>query len=54
MEADALSTALMVMGPQRGYEHARAAGAAALFLVREPDGFRQVATPEFEPLRVEV
>ncbi len=51
MEADALSTALMVMGPERGYEHARSAGAAALFLVREPDGFRQIATPEFEPLR---
>ncbi len=40
LEADVLSTALFVMGPQEGLTWARAHGAAALFLERSPDGLR--------------
>ncbi|MGR3572533.1 FAD:protein FMN transferase [Brevirhabdus sp.] len=44
MTADAWATALLVMGPQRGVAIAQARNIAALFLFRERDGFRQVAT----------
>jgi thiamine biosynthesis lipoprotein len=43
--ADALATALTVMGPRRGSEVVEALpGIAALFLVRDGDGVREVAT----------
>ena len=38
MAADALSTALMVMGPEQGIEWAKRRGVAALFRLREPPG----------------
>ncbi len=50
MMADAWSTALMVMGLDEGHELAEREGLAALFLVREGDGFREVATPAFDEL----
>jgi len=47
MMADALSTALTVLGPQAGMEHARRYGIAARFLVRRPDGFDEHLSPAF-------
>ncbi len=38
MAADALSTALMVMGPEQGIDWAERRGVAALFRLREPPG----------------
>lgn len=46
--ADALSTALFVMGPERGGAWAEASGVAALFLWRGPDGtLKRRATTAF-------
>ena len=51
MAADALATALIVLGPERGPALARAQGLAALFIVREPGGtLRDLATPAFAAL----
>jgi thiamine biosynthesis lipoprotein len=48
MAADALATALMVMGPDAGYELAARESLPALFISKRPDGFEEKATPEFE------
>lgn len=48
MRADALATALMVMGEQDGFELAEQQGIAALFIVREGDGFVEMATSLFQ------
>lgn len=48
--ADALATALMVLGPEDGFELAVREGLAALFLVRDGDGFSERLTPAFEAL----
>jgi thiamine biosynthesis lipoprotein len=46
--ADALATAISVLGPQEGLAWAEAAELPALFLVREADGsFREIATRAF-------
>jgi len=47
MEADGLSTALMVMGPAAGLELARREGIAAFFMARKGDGIVETASPEF-------
>lgn len=47
MEADALSTALMVLGPEAGLELARREGISAFFIARKGDGFVETASPEF-------
>ncbi len=47
MTADALATALMVMGSDRGMELARREGLAALFILRSGTGFKELATPAF-------
>lgn len=47
MLADALSTALTVLGPQAGMAFAQRQGLAARFLVRTPDGFDELTTPAF-------
>lgn len=47
MTADAAATALMVAGPQRLREVARALGVEALGLVREGSDFRELKTPGF-------
>ena len=48
MIADALATALMVMGEDEGLRWAEEHGVAALFLVREGDGFVEFATSTFD------
>lgn len=47
MQADALSTALMVLGPEAGLELARREGVAAFFIAGKGDGFEETASPEF-------
>ncbi|MGI9335322.1 MAG: FAD:protein FMN transferase [Gammaproteobacteria bacterium] len=47
MTADALSTALMVMGPEEGYEFARNLDIAALFIAHDTDGYQERSTPPF-------
>lgn len=53
MHADALATALLVLGPERGLELAEQQGLAVLFIIREEEGFREHATPEFARYRVQ-
>lgn len=48
-EADAVATALMVMGEERGLEFATAHELAVLLLVRQGDGFVEVASPRMAP-----
>lgn len=43
--ADAWATALIVLGPDAGYEVARREGIAALFVIRSGDGFESLVTP---------
>jgi thiamine biosynthesis lipoprotein len=52
VRADALSTALMVMGPEEGPAFARAHDLAAAFIIREPegDGFVRETTARLEAL----
>lgn len=50
-EADALATALNVLGPERGLELARQEGLAALFLVGDPEDLTTQATEAWEKLR---
>ena len=45
MHADALATALLVMGPDRGLQFAQASGLAALFISRTGTGFETHVTP---------
>ena len=53
MRADALATALLVLGPERGLALAEQQGLAALFIMREGEGFSTRTTPEFERYRVQ-
>jgi len=48
--ADAWATALMVLGPTRGFALAEARGLAAHFIVREHDGLRERSTPALAQL----
>ena len=50
--ADALSTALYVMGPEEGLPWATERGLAAVYLVPEDDAVRVESTPAFEPFIV--
>lgn len=51
VRADALSTALMVLGPDDGFALAERLDLAALFILRTDDGgFTERATPRFEAL----
>ena len=47
MEADALATALFVLGPEEGLQLATAQKIPALFLVRTDRGFEEYPTPDF-------
>lgn len=49
--ADALATALLVMGPADGLELATREGMAALFLLRTEGGIEERSTPAFQDLR---
>jgi thiamine biosynthesis lipoprotein len=53
MSADALATALYVMGPERGPACARERGLAAHFIVREAGALREIATPALLALAAE-
>jgi thiamine biosynthesis lipoprotein len=50
MRADAMATALMVLGPEDGYNLAVQHELAALFLVKSPSGFVEKSTPQFQKL----
>ncbi|MNT53993.1 Thiamine biosynthesis lipoprotein ApbE precursor [compost metagenome] len=50
MQADALATALTVLGETDGVAYARRHDLAALFILRERDAYRVVATPAFQAL----
>ncbi|MBI2969694.1 MAG: FAD:protein FMN transferase [Gammaproteobacteria bacterium] len=45
--ADALATALLVLGPEKGVALAEREKLAALFIIRTDDGFEQKMSPEF-------
>jgi thiamine biosynthesis lipoprotein len=47
MRADALATAFMVLGPQKGYQLAERERLPVLFIIKGADGFFEKATPEF-------
>jgi thiamine biosynthesis lipoprotein len=47
MQADAVATALMVLGPEAGYRMADREGLAAYFIFRTAQGFMDKATPAF-------
>ena len=47
MQADALSTALMVMGPKDGLDLARKNAVAAFFISKTKTGFTETATETF-------
>lgn len=47
-EADALATALMVMGEEQGYNFAIEHNVKAFFIIKGDEGFVTRATPEFE------
>lgn len=46
--ADAMATALLVLGPDAGPVLAHDIGLAAYFLVRDATGIREITTPEFD------
>ncbi|MDF3861452.1 FAD:protein FMN transferase [Achromobacter denitrificans] len=50
MQADALATALTVLGVEDGLAHARRHDLAALFILREREAYRVAATPAFQAL----
>lgn len=50
MTADGWATALLVLGEDEGFELASRENLAALFLVRDEDGFSEKQTPAFENL----
>ncbi len=52
-EADALATALNVMGPEKGYNFAVKNGLAVYMLIHEGGAFTNKFTPEFEKYRVQ-
>jgi thiamine biosynthesis lipoprotein len=49
MTADALATALMVLGPEKGLHFAQEHRLAVLFIVKTDTGFETVATDGFKP-----
>jgi thiamine biosynthesis lipoprotein len=53
MHADAMATALMVLGPERGFALAQKHAIAAAFVVRRDDGYHQTMTPPFQRLLVD-
>lgn len=47
MQADALATAIMVLGPREGYQLAEEKQIAALFLIKSNAGYEEKSTSEF-------
>lgn len=52
MTADALATALMVLGPEKGIAVAEARGIPVLFLTRTPAGLREVSSRHYDSHRM--
>lgn len=50
MEADAIATAIMVLGPQAGYQLAIDKQLPCFFIIRNHNGFEEKMTPQFKPL----
>lgn len=50
LQADGLSTVLMVMGPEKGFDFAQSQGIAALFVVRGETDFETMHTEAFDTL----
>ncbi|MNT64875.1 Thiamine biosynthesis lipoprotein ApbE precursor [compost metagenome] len=50
MQADALATVLTVLGETDGLAYARRHDLAALFILRDADAYRVIATPAFQAL----
>ena len=48
MHADALATALMVLGPEQGFKFASRENLAAFFIVKDPHGFLEKNTEPFK------
>ena len=48
MRADALATAIMVMGPEEGYQLAAREALAVQLIIRTADQFQVLVTPQFE------
>ena len=48
--ADAMATALLVLGPEDGPQLARELGIAGYFLVRNQTGVNEITTPDFDTL----
>ena len=53
MTADAMATALLVLGPERGFELAVMENLAVMFIVRDKDNFIEIMTPQFQHTIVE-
>jgi thiamine biosynthesis lipoprotein len=49
--ADAMATALLVLGPEDGHALAEKLRVAAYFLVRSGDGIEEISTTQFDQLR---
>ena len=49
--ADAMATALLVLGPKDGPERAERLGIAAYFLIRDKTGIEEIESPSFKLLR---
>jgi len=47
MEADALATAIMVLGPAEGYQFAEKNHIAAFFIIKSDKGFDEKMSPAF-------
>ncbi len=50
MEADAIATAIMVLGPQEGFDFAEKYKIAAYFLIKTDDDFKEQSTSAFNNL----
>jgi thiamine biosynthesis lipoprotein len=53
MRADALATALTVLGPEEGYDYAQRHDIAALFIIRTRNGLEERMTPMWHHLALE-
>jgi len=53
-EADALATAINVLGPEKGYDLAVKENLAVYFIIRHKDGYQTKASPMFEKYRVTI
>lgn len=50
VRADAIATALLVLGPERGWAFAEERDLAATFVFETPEGLREHPTPRFPPM----